>query len=104
MISKNGVFYELKKSCFRVTIDGITFVFSSNLHLQKFLDRLEDNRNTINKSLSNRFNLNIKVHAIADMTLYRKIETRGFYVLDDKGNELCQNNLILDGLKTHSRN
>ena len=96
MISRNGVYYDLKASSFRYTKDGLTYVFSSRLHLKKFKEKLIPHRDTINASLSRRFNLFINVPHIADIVLYRKIETRGFLVIDSVGNELCQNNIKYD--------
>lgn len=93
MITRNGVVYDLTISSYRCTIDGLTFVFSSRLHLDNFKKRLHENRERINTSLSKRFNYNIDVSQLADLVLYRKIENRGFLVLTSEGKELWQNNL-----------
>ena len=90
MLTRNGVCYDFKLSQYRATIDGTTFVFSSQLHMDKFVNKLKENRDTINRSLSNRFNSHVDVSALADVVLYKKIETRGFLIVtEDK--ELWQN-------------
>ena len=90
MITRNGVCYDFNLSHYRATVDGTTFVFSSQLHMDKFLNKLKENRETINRSLSNRFNVHVDVSALADVVLYKKIETRGFLIVtEDK--ELWQN-------------
>ena len=43
--------YDLKKSPYRVIESGNTFVFSSELHAQKFRERLREKRELINFSL-----------------------------------------------------
>lgn len=98
MISRNGICYDFSVSDYRHTVDGITYVFSSELHKEKFAKRLSDNRKTISKSLSKRFGFDITVTKLADIVLYKKIETRGFLIVTNEGKEICQNNnLKLDG-------
>ena len=104
MITRNGVCYDLNLSDYRHTIGDLTFVFSSQLHLDKFKAKLKDNRNTINRSLSKRFNISIDVSKMADIVLYRKIETRGFLIVTNEGNELWQNNMQYGGGTVISRN
>lgn len=90
MLTRNGVCYDFKLSQYRATVDGTTYVFSSQLHLDKFMSKYRDNRETVNRSLSNRFNVHVDVSALADIVLYKKIETRGFLIVtEDK--ELWQN-------------
>lgn len=99
MITKNGVCYDLTISSYRYTKDNLTFVFSSQLHLDKFKKKLKENRDIINYSLTKRFNFNVDVSQLADVVLYRKIETRGFLIITPDGNELCQKSLLFVGGK-----
>lgn len=99
MISRNGVYYDLNLSSYRHTENNITFVFSSQKHLDKFISKIRENREIINRSLSNRFNFDIDVSVISDIVLYRKIETRGFLLLNEDGVKLCQENLKYVGEK-----
>ena len=62
--------------------------------LKKFMKRKDENREFINASLSRRFGFDIDVSALADIVLYRKIETRGFLIVTSEGIELCQRNNI----------
>lgn len=97
MISRNGVVYDLNISPYRHTVNGLTFVFSSKLHLDKFIKKLKENRDIINYSLSKRFNMTVDVSQLADVVMYRKIETRGFLIVTAEGKELCQNNITFGG-------
>lgn len=97
MISRNGVVYDLNISSYRYTVGNLTYVFSSKLHLDKFKKKMKENRDIINYSLSKRFNISVDVSQLADIVLYRKIETRGFLIVTGEGKELCQNNIIYVG-------
>lgn len=97
MISRNGVCYDFSISPHRHTAGGLTFVFSSKLHADKFSKKLKENRDIINYSLQKRFNYHIDVSQLADIVLYRKIETRGFLIITRDGIELCQNDIIYHG-------
>lgn len=97
MISRNGVVYDLNISSYRHTVNGLTYVFSSKLHLDKFKKKLKENRDIINYSLTKRFNMAVDVSQLADVVLYRKIETRGFLIVTGEGKEICQNNITFGG-------
>lgn len=77
--------------------NNITFVFSSELYLKKFIEKLHVNRTKINESLSTRFGINIKCDVIADLRLYKSIEKRGFLILANGEKVTCLENIILDG-------
>jgi hypothetical protein len=98
MITRNGVYYDLKQSRYKVHCSGgLLLYFSSDLHMLKFLDKKEAHRKEINDKMTSRFRIEIRLNTLADIILYQKIETRGFYITDEKGNELCRENLILSG-------
>ena len=99
MISRNGVCYNLGLSEYRTTHNGLTFVFSSQLHLDNFEARRKEHAERINESLSNRFNCEIDVEQLADVVLYRKIETRGFLIECREVNLACQNAVKFGGIK-----
>lgn len=99
MITRNGICYDLTVSEYRATVKSLTYVFSSQLHLDKFMERIDENREKINKSLSKRFNVLVDVSVLADMILYKKIETRGFLIVTNEGQELWQNEVTFVGDK-----
>jgi Phi-29-like late genes activator (early protein GP4). len=80
--------YDLKESPYHVTVDGITYYFSSTFLLGKFMERLEMTREVVNASLSHRFKMEIDFRQVADLTLYSKTESRGFRIVFDDGREL----------------
>lgn len=104
MITKNGVCYDLNISSYRLNVGGLIYVFSSQLHLDKFKKKYKENRDIVNYSLGKRFNLSIDVSKLSDIVLYRKIESRGFLIIDVEGNKLCQKSLQFVGDKVIPKN
>lgn len=100
MMTRDGVFYNLDVSDYRVDIGDLTFVFSSALHMRKFIDRLNENRDIINYSLNRRFKMKVDVSLIADIVLYSKIETRGFLIECKEGKFTCLNEIVCGGMST----
>lgn len=101
MVTRNGVYYDLNKSVykFKIPSSNMVFVFSSDLHMIKFIEQYETNRKEQNIKFNSRYRLNIGLSVLHDLILYRKIETRGFLVFNCEGEKLCQENLILNGEK-----
>lgn len=104
MMTRDGVFYNLEYSDFRVDMGELTFVFSSALHMRKFIDRLQNNRDIINYSLSKRFKVKVDVSALADIMLYAKIESRGFLIECKDGKLTCLEDIKCAGISAmHNR-
>lgn len=84
-LTRNGVCYDLRNTPYTHTVQyhdyKIVFHFSSELNRKRFEERILDNRQTINNSLTNRFNLTIKLNKLSDIDLYTKVEKRGFYIV-----------------------
>lgn len=103
---RTGVYYDLKESTHLERIDyvntTIIYVFSSELYRSKFAEKVKSNRETINNSLTKRFDLKVNVNMLADIVLYKKIEKRGFYLLINGESVECQSNIVLDGLRMMS--
>ena len=89
-MTKDGVVYDLEKSPFIIGVGDYKYHFSSKKHLEKWCNGIHNNRDEIARSISKRFKveLSIETIAIADLALYRKIETRGFFVTR-KGVNVC---------------
>lgn len=104
MITKNGVYYDLTISTYRHKEGDLVYVFSSKMHLDKFKKKLKENRDIINYSLTKRFNVPINVSKLADIVLYRKIETRGFLIYTITGKELCRENITFVGGEVTTQN
>lgn len=78
--TKCGVYYDLRESEFHYVEFGITFYFSSRSHLQKFISRLSGAIDEYNEHIYKRYGIYPYANIPPAISLYLKIETRGFYV------------------------
>lgn len=97
MYTKDGICYDLKKSIYKSTQNGVVFVFSSKLYKEKFENRVKEHRKAINESLSKRFRISIDVSTLADVVLYMKIEKRGFLIEAKEDKLQCKNHITFVG-------
>lgn len=96
-MTRNGIEYKLELSPYKATVDGVTYIFSSVNHLDKFIEKLGENREIINYSLSKRFGFSVNLNILNDIVLYARIETRGF-LIEYKGVYFsCKKDIILSG-------
>ena len=103
MLSRNNIAYNLYKTPHLLAVgyddQKIIYHFSSELYMNKFVQRLEENRDSIKKSLSGRFGFNINCDTIADLRLYSSIEKRGFLIsVDGEYIECLSKIIITDGV------
>lgn len=103
-LSRNNIAYDLTISPHILKVvygeEILTYVFSSKLYRQKFIDRMINYREHINKVFYNRYKFTINHNIVADINLYSTIEKRGFLIINNRGENIqCLDNLILDGLR-----
>lgn len=99
-MSRGGVVYNLADSPYIYQgSTGLNLYFSSMYHLKKFEEQQAQNRKECMESLYRRFKVYVLASELYDLTLYRKIETRGFYVTC-KGEEFeWPQEIILSGVR-----
>lgn len=97
MMTRNGIVYKLELSPYKATVEGVTFMFSSVNHLEKFLEKLGENRELITYSLSKRFGFSVNLSILNDIVLYAKVETRGFLIEHKGVYYSCKKDIILSG-------
>lgn len=51
--------------------------------MNKFKSNISSNRDWLNDSMSRRFKFTMSLDLLADLSLYRKIETRGFMIINE---------------------
>lgn len=107
-LSRGGICYNLEVTPFTVVKKyddkKIIFGFSSEYYKNKFELKLNDHREKINESLSKRFGLIYFNPLLADIVLYSKVETRGFYLLINDEEYKCLNNIKLNGVNLIQKN
>ena len=107
-LSRGGICYNLEVTPYFITIKyddrKVIFNFSSDYYKNKFELKLNEHREKINESLSKRFGLSYFNPLLADIVLYSKVETRGFYLLIDDEEFKCLNNIKLNGVNQIQKN
>lgn len=85
MKSARGIYYDLKESEYFafLTINNelITFYFSSLFNRKRFLNKMTSFTHDENLKLTINYNVNIDATKLLLLSLYKKIEKRGFRVL-----------------------
>ena len=87
MKSARGIYYNLLESTYKYEYKNITFFFSSQFYLTKFITTHFDYVDYINKKMKIEFGIKVDYTILALIKLYQRIEKRGFRVLVD-GKEL----------------
>lgn len=107
-LSRGGICYNLEVTPFTVVKKyedrKVIFSFSSEFYKNKFEMQLKDHREKINQSLSKRFGLMYFNSLLADIVLYSKVESRGFYLLIDNEEYKCLSNIKLTGVNQIQKN
>ena len=80
MKTTRGVFLNVKDSDYIVKIYGYEFYFSSAFYMNKFCKMYDDFIHTESLKFSQKYKVSINFAWILLLSLYKKIEKRGFYV------------------------
>lgn len=98
VLTKYGVCYDLEKSPFVYMMKNINLHFSSQSHLDKFTQKRDQHIHSFAILVSSKLKIPKDcvrcTSEIALLSLYKQIETRGFYISDQKGNQVPLNNLF----------
>lgn len=98
------IYPNLKTTPFKVVIPyldtSITFHFATERHMKKFVDDKDKSRKAMQTRLLNRYHINIRCDMLADIYLYKVVETYGFYMVDGEGEVYrWPQEVILNGAK-----
>jgi len=94
MATRNNIYHDLAESPFRILLEGVFYHFSSLLHLQKFVSLYPENRRKMTEYLAKLYTVNLSLHRLPDLVLYRKIETRGFFIKLEGSELTCLDSAI----------
>lgn len=107
-LTRNGVAKDLSRSPYIFTeiVEGkeLTLYFSSKLHLDNFLEKRAENYNMIYNHIYKRFKYKVDCRMLSDLNLYKKIESRGFYIKFNKKEFLCPSQITLSGESKMKKN
>lgn len=107
-LSRGGICYNLEVTPFfkseKYEDKKVTFNFSSEFYKNKFESQIKEHREKINQSLSKRFGLVYINPLLADIVLYSKVESRGFYLLINDEEYKCLSSIKLNGVNQIQKN
>ena len=84
------IYYNISESEYKVDYQNFTFYFSSILYKRKFIRELKDYVNDESFKLKTKYQNYLEATEYLALSLYKKIEKRGFYVLY-KGSSINEN-------------
>ena len=101
MLTVRGVCHDLRESPYTFTRlkDGneIIYHFSSKSHLEKFKNRERKHNEDFTCFLNKKYHAFFDILLFSDLGLYRKIESRGFYIKINNKGVTCLDSIILNG-------
>lgn len=75
--TKRGIYHNLKESKYTISNGEVVFFFSSKYYVRKFMERYKKNRENFKyKRIEEESPINLST--LADISLYKQIEKRGF--------------------------
>ena len=95
MKSKRGVYLDIYESDYYYDLDGIRYYFSSQLYLNKFKENVLNYVNENSIKLKLRYKINLNFDLFFTLSYYKKVEKRGFRVLDISTEKTISKDIII---------
>ena len=95
MKTTRGIYLNLDESDYIFTTQGLTFYFSSKVYLEKFKKIHKSFIDNETQKIAIKYKVNINISLMLLISLYKKIEKRGFKVIDAVNNKELTNNLVI---------
>ena len=87
MQRRRGIELNLKESSYSYDFLGLKFYFSSEFYLEKFKTEVQNYISLESLKITNRYNVPIVINRYLAIAYYKKVEKRGFRILDIEKNE-----------------
>lgn len=82
VMTKRGIYHNLKESEYAISNGEIAYFFSSRLYMGKFLEEYHEHRKQYRKKIARAMIVDeMNTDMLADIHLYKDIEKRGFRVI-----------------------
>jgi YHS domain-containing protein len=91
------IYRDLKKSPYKIIVNNIEFIFSSEFYKNKFKENVDNFIENFKLEFESRFQLKVDLKKYASIVYYTKVEKRGFLIVVDSEVVEWQKNIILDG-------
>lgn len=97
MLTKRGIELNLKESNYVYdTNEDLKLYFSSNFNLGRFTLNIDDFIKEETIKMKNKYKLNISMNKFLIVSFYKRIEKRGFYIVNTKTNkEIPENTMFI---------
>lgn len=82
MLTKRGIELNIKESKYIFVVDGLMLYFSSNFNKERFISNYNTYLDEESIKLENKYKVNIDLKRLLIVSFYKKIEKRGFYIVD----------------------
>ena len=83
MLTERGICLNLNESDYKLTIEGITFYFSSKVYLEKFKMKVKEFISIETAKIYVKYKINLNLDIYFMIAYYKRIEKRGFRVFDE---------------------
>ena len=80
MLTKNGICYNFNVTPYHIELNEIDFSFSSELHVKKFIDKMDNEIDIMNYGIFKKYGVKCDFKILALLKLYVQIEKRGFLI------------------------
>lgn len=94
MVTQNGICLKIDESEYKIIKFGLIFYFSSKLYMDKFVKTVDNFVEEENIKLKNKYKIEGNFNVYLALSLYKKIEKRGFYVYDDIGKNEIKSDIV----------
>lgn len=84
MLTERGIYLNINESNYCVTIEGITFYFSSKTYLEKFKSKVKEYIAIETAKIYVKYKINLNLDLYLMIALYKRIEKRGFRIFDEE--------------------
>ena len=83
MLTEGGICLNLNESEYKLSIEGLTFYFSSKVYLEKFKNKVKEFISLETAKIYVRYKINLNLDIYFMIALYIRIEKRGFRIYDE---------------------
>lgn len=94
MLTKRGIELNIKESKYIFIVDNLMLYFSSNFNKERFISNYNVYVLEESIKLENKYKLNMDIKNLLVISYYKKIEKRGFYIVDTNSKQEIKENTI----------
>lgn len=98
---KTKVYLDLDKTKYKTMYKGLIFCFSSEFYMNKFEKDNEEYIKSESLKIFCKYKISINLELYLAISFYKKIEKRGFKVIDDINKEEVTKDLLMSNIIIH---